>query len=379
MPGSGTAVNDTLSTTPGAPGETRGERNGDGGVNNYNRSDSATHLLDAPSVDKLVPDDTTYTIGETFVYDLVVTVPEGESRDLTVIDNAPPGLELLSFEVITEASLSNNLLSSDFAGMLPASPTVNNVAGSGGDLTLGFGDVVNAPDQNPDNDHFLIRVTAQVLNEIANQNGVILTNEAAVEYDDPGTGLPVNVPDPTPVDITLVEPVLALEKSVVSGATSGLDGGDRVTYRVSVTNLTVNGSAADAFDALFTDTLPDSMSVTRNAMGMPNITIVTGPTALSTADFTVSSVNAGTDNAITSNAFDLALGETLTLEYQVILDTAITESEMLTNNSGISWTTLAGANPEERGPGDSLLDEGGLNDYELGSDATVSIAPIDFV
>lgn len=376
LPGGGTLGNPTGSN-PGGAGSAIGERTGDDGidsgpgdtlVNNYAVASSASVELDGPTVDKLIPADMTYTIGETVTYDILITVPSGTTQKVVVRDDIPVGLDFVSHTVITDAASSSGVLGQDFGATLPAE-TLNDAGGSGGDVSFDFGNINNPVDGNTGNNSFIIRISALVVNEIGNQGATVLTNNTSLEFDDPESGT-VAIADPTPVQVTVVEPVLGLNKSIISTPLSGLDGGDAITYRIVIANLTTNTSTADAFDAVFTDTLPDAVSIT-------DLTLVSAPAGIAAADFVIGNAGAGTNNAIVSNPFDLVLGQTIILDYTVILSTSVTAGLSLDNDADLIWTSLPGVVAGERDGSDGVLDDGSVNDYELEAGQTVTVAGID--
>src|SRR5207253_2686553 len=86
---------------------------------------------------------------------------------------------------------------------------------------------------------------------------------------------PQTFADPTPVDITVVEPHATIAKSIV-GAASGLQAGDTVQYQIVLANPSAQGATSTAFDTLLQDALPAGVLVTSIdavvlAGGAPNI------------------------------------------------------------------------------------------------------------
>ncbi|MBK9711649.1 MAG: DUF11 domain-containing protein [Kouleothrix sp.] len=271
LPGGGTGPNPTGSVTPGLGGAADGERGGAdglGGLNDYVSSASATTTLVLPAIDKLTPTPAQYTIGDLVGYDILVTLPEGVSRGLTMIDDLPPGLAYVSHEIVTAAAGSGGLLAADYGGTL-ASPVVTAPGGSGADLTLGFGDTGTAADNAAANNRFLVRVVARVVNMFpGNQAGATLTNSVSLRYTNPNNGATTSVNDPTPPKITLIEPLIATAKSVVPGA--GVQAGDVLTY----TARFGNAGGSTAYDVTASDTLAQGTAFTallgcRDQVGAP--------------------------------------------------------------------------------------------------------------
>ncbi|MEQ8662671.1 MAG: isopeptide-forming domain-containing fimbrial protein, partial [Gammaproteobacteria bacterium] len=143
LPGSaGTAVNPTGSALAGAPGAGDGERDGSGGVNDYTGATAASFTVTPPAVDKRLVDEatTSATIGDTVVYDLVVTLPEGRSENLRISDAVPDGLAVVAAELITSAA-GSAYLAGDFVGSIENAGAAAAVTAqdSGVDLLLDFG------------------------------------------------------------------------------------------------------------------------------------------------------------------------------------------------------------------------------------------------
>ena len=159
----GDTVDNTANLTyTSLSGSVAGERTGSGvGPNDYLTSDPASFTLGAPAIDKLAPSPTSYTIGEIVTYNILVTLPEGTTQGLVVVDDLPIGLayEAGTVQVITSAG-SGGLLAADFNGTLPTH-TMTAPGGSGVDVTVTFtGDAVTAPDNVTNNNAFLVRLQA---------------------------------------------------------------------------------------------------------------------------------------------------------------------------------------------------------------------------
>lgn len=368
LPGpNGTVSNPTGSSTPGSSGSATGERdgsNGVGGLNDYVSSSRAvTTTLSTPTIDKLEVSPAQYTIGQVVTYSIVVTLPEGLTRDLVVFDDIPVGMAYVSHQVIATAVGSGGLLTEDFAGTLPT-PTVSAPGGNGNDLTLTFGDTITTDDNDPDNNRFLVRLAAVVLNVLTNQDGTALTNQATVRYTNPNTNNTVNVNDPTPPTITVIEPVLALSKSIL-GMPSPPDAGGVITYQVVISHDAA--SHAPAYDVVMTDTVPGGL--TNPAIVGVSANGITPPSAeVSGGQWRVPNTADGT--------FDLPQGAVVTVTIQAELDSNVTPGQRITNTAVLTWSSLDGTVAEERHSGDGLLNSGGLNDYEVHASVGFDISGI---
>ena len=362
LPGpSGTAPNATGSATPGAAGTATGERTDADGVggalNDYAATANAPVTLAAPSIQKLGPSPASATIGATTTFDLVVTLPEGTTRSLAVIDTLPAGLAAVGATVVTDAASSGGRLTADFSGSL-AAPTVSLPGGAGGGVvTLLFGDTVVPADASAANDRFLVRVTARIANVIGNQAGGTLVNTAGVRYLDPALGT-TTVAAPTPRSVAILEPGLRIAKSATP---TNPRFGDVVTYTLVLDHAPA--STADAFDVTLGDTLPAGLTYVAGSLAHA---AGLAPTTLGESGGTISA---------TFSSFPQ--GSTTTLTYRATVPgpggAAIGQS--LVNGATTTWTSLAGADPEERTGASGV--GSGLNNYAAATTAPVTIGGVD--
>lgn len=361
LPGAhGTTGNDTGSDNTGNPGDADGERTGSGtSPNNYLNNSTRPVTLAVPSISKLGPAPATASIGDTTTFDLVVTLPEGTTRSLAVVDNLPAGLIPVSYSVVTSAASSGGRLAYDFNGTLPVPAETAKPAGSaGGSWTLTFGDTVtNADNSITDNNSFLVRVTAQVANVVGNQSGVNLLNTASVQYTQGGTQ---TVAAPTPRFVTITEPVLQLSKS--ADITSPRFNAT-VTYTLTISHAT--GSNATACDVSLTDTLP--VGLTYVASSLQN-TAGAVPTSM------------GESGGVITITFDSSpLATTSTFTYRATVGDAgsVGLKQTLTNSARTTWTSLpTSGDPNER-TGNPSDPGGALNDYVATTTASVVVSGID--
>ncbi|MCP5009889.1 MAG: isopeptide-forming domain-containing fimbrial protein, partial [Aestuariibacter sp.] len=330
LPNDGTTGNPTGSDTPGSSGDSDGERNGSGGVNDHNDNDNAdVDLADPTMVKSVTPTD--YTIGEQITYDVVITLPEGVTQDVVITDNLPIGLEYISYAVVELAAGSGGLLAADFNGTLPV-PTDNTpVTGSGSDLVLTFGDTTTTGDNVTTNNSFLIRVTAVVLDILGNQDGDTLTNTAIFGYTK--NSIINQITDDA--DVNLIEPVLAIDKSLVVPIPSPLDAGTVITYQVVLQHDGTSNS--DAYDVVITDTLPSELN--NGTLVSVTASDIAAPTGDLTADV-LRVPNVGT--------FDLPQGAIVTATFTAEIGGTAVPGQPITNNAGAVWTSRDNSPPEER-------------------------------
>ena len=356
----GAVAGDTISNSASIsysslPGTQTGERDGSGGVNDYTITDASTDFtLAQPTIDKQTPADITYSIGETVTYDILITVPEGSTNGLIVTDNLPAGLVYTSFQVLT----SGAPLASAFNGTV-GTPTVGNP--SGNTRTFDFGSVISTADNVAGNGTFVLRVTARVDNILANQGAgspaaaTQFSNTATLQYTD-GTSGTTTVTDPTvPGAITVVEPVMTFDKAAVT-STANLDAGNTVQFSLTF----ANSGTATAHDVTLSDLLPPGMIIT-------SIDSVSATGGAST-DVAVMGLATGT----LSGEFTIPVGGQVIVLYTVTLQNSVAPGTDLTNGASIAWTSIDGADANERTGANGPQGGGSLNDYRLSDSVTIS-------
>lgn len=132
---------------------------------------------------------------------------------------------------------------------------------------------------------------------------------------------------------------------------------DILTFTVTIGHAT--GSNATAWEAIFSDTLPkglDFQGISTSASGGAVLTHA------ATAD-------AGGE---ISGQFDIPVGGKITITYTVKVNVKPGVGTSLVNGAGVTWTSLPGESTAERHGGDSLYGGGGLNDYGVRDQVTVT-------
>ncbi len=361
LPGTnGTTGNGTLSNTPGNSGDADGERNGSGGVNNYNATDSESLTADSSApVKSIVSTSAIHTsetgdgsagnprdlaIGETIRYRLAVQILEGTTSDLQLVDTLPAGFTflndgnvLLSFiadnNVTEEADLAgadNDALPATF--VLPAS----RIAVAGQVVTFTVGDLVN--NDSDAGQEFVVIDFNVLVNNDANNNNTDLDNN---DFDLVVSG--VTVATSNTVGTRIVEPVLNITKSVTDPAPAV---GQVVSFTITLSHDVT--STADAFNVVIMDDLP-----TQLALASP-ITVSTSGPVVNAA----STVSAGDVVQVTVDSIGLIGAGTITITFDA---TVVSATPPGFQNDAIStWTSLPGTVAGERTGVDGV---GGLNDH----------------
>lgn len=327
----------------------------DSDLNNYEESVSqAIAVASEVAIDKsVVP--STYTIGQVVTYRLRLDLIEGTLPNVILTDVLPTGLSYVGHTI----AFGN-------MGMVVTNPSYNTRLGSGQTVQFQFGDIINPGNGSMVDDFLTVDIQARVDNVAGNQNGGVLRNgeqaegsTVSVQY---GTGTPATLyfdddagtPGLQGVPITIVEPELSVQKSV-SPTSQSL--GDEVTFTVTVQHTA--SSTADAYDLVFTDTLPTGLSY------------VPGSATLPPADVTV----IGQTLTFRISTLTLAAGSR-SFTYRARVEPSAPVGATLVNHLTLVWASLPGAT----GAADSgRTGSGGLNDYFQQDDASVTVQATAFI
>jgi large repetitive protein len=417
--------NGTGGVTPGTPGSDTGERTGDGGVNDYNGSDTASVSIANVAVQKsLVATSESHTsganvaIGEIARFRLVMRVPESTITNLQFRDFLPNGLTFLNDGSARFAYVANgDLTASDYgistnAFYVPAAncpnttgdftlaqvadpailassaidcvfPNTNNISSSqtsnndtyatGTDVSFKFGTIVNADDDG-NAEFIVVEFNALVDNSIAGSNDSGDTRNNNFRGRSGAT--PSNLGSTSNnVTLTIREPLIEdLVKSVTSSGP--YEAGSTVSYQLTYSNT----GNTDAFDVQILDildatyfnlTLASVSTDVSNAQCAAVLPTVTDDSTGNTVDVTVSRVPVDCDVVIT---------------YSATLTTAVNPGVAYDNTADLTYTSL----PGENGTGDVTPGTPGAtngerdgsdtpahNDYNDTHDAQITVRPIE--
>lgn len=239
-----------------------GERDGSNPTSNtadYSDGGTAAFAINPPvfakslfGTDQTETSGSNVTIGERVTYALLVTIPEGTTAGISIVDLMPAGLNYENFQLVTTVAGSGGLLTADFNGTLQAGdPAVSGGASTGDDVTFTFGQVDVAVDNDTGNNSFLILLTAAV-SDVASNVGyspgqTTLSNTATIDI----VGDSVAPVSSNSVDVDVVESNLVITKNI---AESLADAGDQINVTLRIDN---NG-LGDAHDVRLEDTLAAS-------------------------------------------------------------------------------------------------------------------------
>ncbi|WP_299596902.1 isopeptide-forming domain-containing fimbrial protein [uncultured Microbulbifer sp.] len=354
---SNTATVDWQSIDGDDPNERTGEDGAGGSPDDYETDDTFNFTITSPEAAKIIVqssiedafnDRAQVVIGETVIFLAGILIPEGVVEDGNFTDTLPAGMEFVSLNNI----IIGNDLTLTGSTFGPPTETVN----PDGSTTLDFGSVdqiLNVGGQDPleIDDLIAFVYTVRITNVDTNQAGTDLTNNA--EF----TSSVNNVS--SSATVTVIEPQLTIDKSanILQG-----DNGDLVNYTITVENPD-DGSSTTAYDISFSDPLPAELT------GATVSATLTSGAGIS--DISGNFVIVGGEVVLDPQAaLDLEPGELVTITVSGTLANTVAGST-ITNTSDIDWTSLDGADPNERTGDDG---EGGpLNDYATSDQVEITV------
>nr|WP_314355814.1 VCBS domain-containing protein [uncultured Achromobacter sp.] len=322
-------------------------------------------------------------VGERMLYDIIVTLPEGQTQNLRLDDLIPAGMALdTSFGtggyLLITSRAGSTALSADFAGVV-AVASVGGIGGTAGtdgtDVRMTFSASSAAGNNNAADNRFVIRVALLAVNAQSNQAGTLLINDARLTYTDPDGDTPNGV---TPADrnvaaqgalptVTIVEPTLSVTQTAVStGSSVGVDRGDTLTYTITISNGTA-ASDVDAFDVTLRDVLPTELSDAQ----IIGVTLYTGATITGSGDFIIQN---GELRTADGSKLDIPKGGAVVLRVTGTLNALTGTQGSVDNQVSVQWTSLNGAAAAERTGVDGVVASGVLNDYQLSNTLSERVA-----
>ncbi|MCK0154167.1 isopeptide-forming domain-containing fimbrial protein [Alcanivorax sp. S6407] len=227
--------------------------------------------------------------------------------------------------------------------------TVGGVGAAFTDNTAGQAVSLAITNPVPAGQDVVVSLSAVVANTVNTNAGVTFDNTATYTYDGlatPLTSLPAG-------SLLIVEPLVALTKT---GDLASVTAGDVITYTVSLT-AAADPNNSDAFDLVLTDTLPaglEYVAASATVGGVATEPNVTGDPQL-----------------LTWPAMDMVEGASVDVVYQVLVRDTVAAGDTLTNNAEAAWTSITGADANERDGSDT--DTGGVNDYYATDSATATV------
>ena len=171
--------------------------------------------------------------------------------------------------------------------------------------------------------------------------------------------------------VTIVEPALAIAKTVANLSNPGAapKAGDILRYRVS---FTAAGGAAgdnfsDAFDVTIVDSLGQGLAYQSGSAGVDGSGNTIADPAV-TGDGTSIAQTLTWSLADATADIDVVEGTVVTVSYDVVVQSSVLPGQDLSNSVSARWTGLDGASPVERTGSGTPVE----NDYFTGPATTVA-------
>ncbi|MEM1312831.1 MAG: isopeptide-forming domain-containing fimbrial protein, partial [Patescibacteria group bacterium] len=299
-------------------------------VPNNSQTDSALVSTTNPTITKSITntsesdsEDKNVMVGEIIDYQLLITVPEGQTAQAKVVDALDSGLALVSLDSITDSPTSD--LSTSLAGGFNDVLTNAAITDSGQTIEFDFGTITNTNTQNADENNLnaetiTIAYSAIVLNSSDVNRDTLLNNSAIFSYNN-GTQLAT---DPASAEeVTVIEPELEVQKSI-SSATG--DARDLLTYTLVVSHTP--NSNAPAYNVNLKDVIPATLAY-ENASVTNTDGIVPDSGSLV---FNI--------DTLAATYTKLDLGESSTIEFQVRPVDSVYPDQLITNAAELDYTSL---------------------------------------
>ncbi len=287
------------------------------------------------------------TIGEQVVYEILVpaTTVNAALDNVVVTDTLNSAL---AYESATAVDLDGN----------PVTLTDNSVAPD--QINLGIAQIAAGQ-------QVLITLTTRVQNNAAANAGVSFTNTAAYDY----TGLdPAADTSGTSAELTLVEPTIAIAKTVANVTTPGAAPVAGEVLRYTLTFTASGGASDDNYGDAFDLQIDDSLGL--GLLYIPGTATVNGGgnTITDPADNGGDGINTSQSLswglADASADIDVVEGTVVTVTYDVQILSGVAAGQDLINSANVRWTSLDGASVDERDGSNSPA----LNDYFAGPATT---------
>jgi uncharacterized repeat protein (TIGR01451 family)/fimbrial isopeptide formation D2 family protein len=352
LPGQSTALNATGAIGP--DGSATGQRNGavpNAGdpINDYETTASATVTVLPISLTKTRTSDSfdatsNVRIGDWVEYELRVSLIEGTTSDVVLTDTLPQGMRFESITSINGDTVAPYTSVAPFTYTGFTAPTVAGDPVTGPTtVTWNLGDIVNAGDNDPANNDFVVVYRARVLKDVQPMAANIpLTNTVTLDYTVGAVPAPQLTDNET---INVIQPNLTMTKSGPASVQFGVP----ASFTLDVQNI----GTAPAYDLTITDRLPDLSPAAGGMCDTPPTVTAAGiydgggallRTLTNGVDYVTSFTPAPACTltiATQSQNAAVAPGERLIVTYEAVQDNDTLEGATLTNVAGATeWFSL---------------------------------------
>jgi len=294
------------------------------------REDGAEVMVAEPVVEKsLIETNQVQTsgsdvaIGEILTYEVVVTIPEGESPNVTLTDTLDVGLAFVDCISVerSRTEVTTSYGAGDFNDVCADGTSESDnprVTNGGRTITWDLGTITNPNQENDTAETLTITYDVVVLNTANNLRGRQRNNNAVWAWDDGSAS-------DSAENVTIVEPHLQVVKTATPNTG---DAADTINFSLEISHTAQSNS--NAFDVNILDDLSS----------LPYESIFLGSTV--TTDCDTITISGTVNNALIRYDIDVVqLGCEVTLEYSVVLDTTVSPDQGITNTANMNWNSLA--------------------------------------
>ncbi len=299
-------------------------------------------------------------VGEVAYYRINYEFPAGETRNVTIVDELPEGLEYIPGTAALDRDSTDITCVEDPGGIngnVPGNPvtvTLNNVSGGVG-IDLGNISSLNGS-------HIYTLTLACVVKNIAtNNSGTELRDRGRIDWETAsGTS---QSSSGNYISVFVAEPVPSISKT--ANPMSPQQGGDRITFELTICNNASDPYAAPSYDWVFADALPPEYE------NFGDVSWDAGTTgAVITAAFS--------GNILTGTIDKLDPGECITVSYQADLVESVQYGDTIVNTATFTTTSIPGTNGSDTPgtPGSETGERtgaGGVNDLNGSDNAQIII------
>jgi len=306
------------------------ERNGAGGVNDYAADASApivvlnSHTMEkVKTFDGFDTHDSWVRVGDKITYEIRVTLRETVTENVVVTDILPSDLTFLGTVSIAGDTTAPYAPASPIS-YTPLTDSDTPAPGSTGNLIWDFGRIEN-PGNNAGTDIIVIVYEAQITNVTAVSHEPLqrdLINTARVDYK-LWDGSDASALTDTG-QVTLAQPLLSVSKTLQTGQSDVVDGGDAVNFRIVATNT----GHGPAYNIHIRDVLPPEM---RDTAPTTQSVLLNGASATLAAP--LYDADSGTLIWILTDAQSLLPGQDLVIHFQAFVNTGAADGLALENQA----------------------------------------------
>ena len=333
----------------------------DNARNYTNKSNVVNINTVTPGISKTVintsePDSTTpnVMVGEVVTYQFVFTVPEGETFNVSLIDNLLSSLGYNTGTAFIKRSDANIIASGfDFGSSVDEFLTINPTSFS--PLTFYLGNVTYLGGQGLKNGTITLIFNTTVLNIAGNQAGTKIPNNATLSFTN-ATGGNRNVTGVCPTTLNVIVPQISSTKTANQTI---LTNSDTATFNIQIRNNNIT-NGAPVYDLIIIDPL--------NGFTMDYLHMIITP-----SDPSIIFTNYSTANLINITVSKLNPGQYLNITYNATVKPEVVFNTTLNNTVNATGTTL----PGPHGTNNATPGNPGTSTGERTGDPTQPAGPVN--